>query len=156
MERADINAHHGLHDKRDADGRNGVCVKHFQKLYVRSDQRDQVAFIPAFELGGAEPTQCAEYSVADKREQRKRDIVVQSLFNEAKDRPDQRQNREQNPDGPDRKGYVQPQTVQNRVSAQYGDKLHGEISECSRRHCQDHIACERSDQTEHLKERYEL
>ena len=156
VEGPDINAHHGLHDKCDADGRNSVRVEHFQKLYVRSDQRDQVTFVPDFELGGAEPSQRAEYSVADEREQRKCDIVVQSLLNETKDRPDQRQNREQNPDGADFDGYVQPQTAQNRVSAQYRDKLHGEISERSRRHCQDHIAGERSDQTEHLKERYEL
>ena len=57
-----------------------MCIKDFQEFYVRSNDRDQVSFIPAFQFRRAELPECSKYFVPDDRQQLKCNKMVAVLF----------------------------------------------------------------------------
>ena len=55
-------------------------VEYLQKLDVGGDHINEVAFVPAFQLGGAKAAQSAKYLITDQRQQFEGDEVVTCLL----------------------------------------------------------------------------
>lgn len=53
MVSTDEHTHADRHHKRDGRGRDGMGVKHLQKLDIRSDDGNQIPLVPALQFGGA-------------------------------------------------------------------------------------------------------
>ena len=122
MEGADEQAHHGSIKKRDCSGGNGVRIEDLQQLDIRSDDRNQVAFVPALQLCGAEFPQCEENLIPDQRKQLKRDKMVAGLLCIAQDRPECGKRQHTDKYGFRLEGHVKTQQDKRRISAQDRDE----------------------------------
>ena len=82
---ADEQAHNQAHDGGNGNGRDGVGVEYLQQFNVRGNYGNQIAFIPALQLGGGQSAQSGKDLISDKSQQFKGDKMVASLLGIAKD-----------------------------------------------------------------------
>ena len=89
-------------DHRNADLRNGVGVEDFQLLDIRRDEADEVAAVPAFELGGGQAAEGPEDLIPDEGQQLEGDEMVGRLFGVPQHTAQQRKDKDADKDGADR------------------------------------------------------
>ena len=75
--------------RRNADGGDGVGVEHLQQFNVRGDDTDEVPFVLALKLGGAQAAQDVKDAIPQQGQQLEGDKVVAGLFPIAQCAPQQ-------------------------------------------------------------------
>ena len=110
-------------DHRNADGRDGVSVEHFQCLDIRRDEGDEVAAVAALELGRGQAAQRTEHLIPDEGQQLERNIVVGSLLRIAQDAAQQGKHQNAGKGRADRAHRAcQPQRTQDAEPAENGNE----------------------------------
>ena len=144
---ADESGENGAEKHRDEHRRDGVGVEHLQQFNVRGDDRDQVPFLPPFQLGGGQPTQGAEDLVPQQGQQLEGNEMVAGLLTVAQRRPQYRQHRCRHSQPGQRQGAARPQHPQDAVAAQHRQKGGAEVANQPHGDGQRHIAGQRQHQT---------
>ena len=149
---ADEETENGAEQHRNGNGGDGVGVKYLQQLNVRGDDRDEVALVPPFQLGGAEAAQGAEHLVPNKGQKFERNVMVAGLLPVAQRSAQQR--KDDHGGKQRRKGQrcARAQHFQNAVSAENGQEGRAEMSRQPHSDGQNHKPGQRFDkarQTDH-------
>ena len=77
-------------------------VEDFQLLDIRRDEADEVAAVPAFELGGGQAAEGPEDLIPDEGQQLEGDEMVGRLFGVPQHTAQQRKDKDADKDGADR------------------------------------------------------
>ncbi len=132
--------------QRDERRGDGVGVEYFQQLNVRSDDRNQIAFFPTFQLGGGQAAQGAEHFIPQQRQQFEGDEVVAGLLAVAQHRPQNRQNRRQHEQPGQRQRCGKVQHPQDAETAQHREKGGAQVPRQPHGDGQGHIPGQRAHQ----------
>ena len=119
---------------------NRVGIEYLQKLNVGGDDADEVALVPAFQLGGSQPPQGPEHFIPDQGQQFEGDKMVAGLLRIAQDAPGQGKHAHAGKDGTGLDAAVLPQQVQHRKAAENRDKRRCQVAQQTHDDCQKHIA----------------
>ena len=113
-------------------------VEDLQQLNVGGDDRNQVALVPALQLGRAEPPQRTEHLVPQKGQQLEGDEMVAGLLRIPQESPHDGKDHHTDKQDSEGKRCVKPQCLQHRVTAEDGDKGGAQMAHESHKDSQEH------------------
>lgn len=117
-------------------------VEYLQQFNVRGDDRDQVPFVPAFQLGGGQTAQGAEHPVPQQGQQFEGNKMVACLFPIAQYRP-QHRHKGSRPEQPcQRQRPGKAQHLQDAKPAKHRQKGGAQVPGQPHGHGQGHIPCQ--------------